>query len=114
MSDRIQLETHEGTVRARWGSVVLASTNAALRLKERGLPDRLYVPRTDSRVEHLQRSDRRTHCPFKGDATYYNVVVGGERADDAVWSYEDPIPEMRAIRQHLCFDTSRGIEIDVE
>ena len=101
-------------MRARFRDVSIAETAAAIRLKERGLPDRFYIPRSDARVQHLERSDRRTHCPFKGDATYYSVVVGSELAEDAVWSYEDPIPEMRAIRAYLCFDESRGVELDVE
>jgi uncharacterized protein (DUF427 family) len=114
VSDRIRLEVHDGTVRARFRDVTIAETTAAIRLREQGLPDRFYIPRADARTQHLERSDRRTHCPFKGDATYYTVVVDGETADDAVWSYEDPIPDMRAIREYLCFDERRGVELDVE
>jgi len=112
VSDRIQLVQHDRPVRVRYRGALLAETQRAVRLEEKGLPPRLYVPRSDVRMNHLQPSERRTHCPYKGDASYYSVVAGGDVADDAVWSYEDPIASVRAIKDHLCFDATRGIEIE--
>lgn len=93
---------------------MLGETRSAIRLEEAGLPPRLYIPRSDVDLTGLVRSDRRTHCPYKGDATYFDVVVDDESAEDAVWSYEDPVPAMYAITSHLCFDPSRGVVIEEE
>jgi uncharacterized protein (DUF427 family) len=41
-------------------------------------------------MTQLTRSDRTTYCPYKGDAAYFSIPVGGERSIDAVWSYETP------------------------
>lgn len=72
------------------GEVVADSTGASL-LHETGLLPVYYLPRADVRDDVLVRSDTSTHCPFKGDATYHHVEVGGDRREDAVWSYPDPI-----------------------
>jgi uncharacterized protein (DUF427 family) len=59
-----------------------------------------YLPRKDVKMDRLVRSDHKTHCPFKGDASYYSVKDGPE---NAVWSYEKPYDEMSAIRELLAF-----------
>ena len=52
------------------------------------------------KTERLVRTPKTTHCPFKGDATYYSIRDGGE---DVVWSYETPYDEMKAIKGRLAF-----------
>jgi uncharacterized protein (DUF427 family) len=59
-----------------------------------------YIPRKDVRMDRLVRSSHRTHCPFKGDASYFSVAGG---PDNAVWSYEAPYDEMLAIKERLAF-----------
>jgi uncharacterized protein (DUF427 family) len=59
-----------------------------------------YIPRKDVKMDRLVRTDHRTHCPFKGDASYYSLKNGPE---NAVWSYEQPYDEMVAIRELLAF-----------
>ncbi len=51
-------------------------------------------------MECLARTSHSTHCPFKGDASYFSFVNGPE---NAVWSYEQPYDEVAAIREHLAF-----------
>jgi uncharacterized protein (DUF427 family) len=51
----------------------------------------------------LTRSDRTTYCPYKGDAAYFSIALGGERSTDAVWSYEAPYPAVADIKDHLAF-----------
>lgn len=68
------------------GRVVLDSTRACL-LHETGLQVVPYVPLDDLDASALERTDTTTHCPFKGDASYW--TVGG--AQDALWAYEDPL-----------------------
>ena len=59
-----------------------------------------YVPRKDVKLERLMRTSLTTHCPYKGDASYYCIVNG---PDNAVWSYEQPYDEMLDIRDLLAF-----------
>ena len=83
------------------GELIVDAT-ATLAVYETALEPRLYVGRDDVRVP-LTPSTTRTHCPYKGDATYWNA---GDVAD-AAWSYEDPLPEARAIAGLLSFDDKR-------
>lgn len=90
-------------VRVTFAGKVIAESTAALRLEEKGHPPRLYIPRADVDMGALTRSDHRTHCPYKGDASYFSLSAESRRADNAAWSYEQPFPAMAAIRGHLCF-----------
>ena len=85
-------------MRARFaGEVVLDTTRGAL-LHESNILPRLYVPLEDVRADLLERTDHSTHCPFKGDASYWSVRVGDRVAENAVWTYEDPIAEASWLR----------------
>jgi len=79
---------------------LLADTRDALLLEESGYGPVYYVPRRDVRMERLARSQHRSHCPFKGEASYFSLAGGGE---DAAWSYEDPYDEVSVIKDHLAF-----------
>ena len=88
---RLLLHPFPRRVRARFaGEVVLDSTRGAL-LHESNILPRLYVPLEDVRADLLERTDHTTHCPFKGDASYWSVRVGDRVAENAVWTYEEPI-----------------------
>lgn len=62
-----------------------------------------YIPRGDADLSAYERSERTTHCPYKGDASYFGLRWHARTATDAVWSYEDPFPAVAAIRDHLAF-----------
>ena len=79
----------------------------ALVLEETRCPTRFYLPRADVRMDRLERTTTHTHCPYKGDASYWTVRVGARVAADAAWSYDEPLPEREDIRGHLCFYASR-------
>lgn len=79
---------------------VIADSRDALRMEEGEYPAVYYFPRKDVRMEQLTRSDHRTFCPFKGHASYYSFKNG---AQNAVWNYEEPFDELRAIRERLAF-----------
>jgi uncharacterized protein (DUF427 family) len=83
------------------GDVVAETTGARLVLETR-LPTRFYIPREDVRAE-LIPSSRRTYCPYKGRASYWSVDAGGRRHEDLAWSYEDPLPDMRALTGLVAF-----------
>jgi uncharacterized protein (DUF427 family) len=55
----------------------------------------------------LSRSERTTHCPYKGDASYYSVTAGGKALENAIWTYETPFPAMAGITGHLAFYPDR-------
>ncbi len=79
-------------VRVESDGKVLAETDRAVELHETRLPTRFYILREDVRTELLEPSDTRTHCPFKGDATY----LSAPGAKDAFWVYEEPDTEEAA------------------
>lgn len=82
---------------------VVAESGRPKVLFETGLPPRYYIPPEDVRTDLLLPSDKRTRCPYKGVASYYSVEAGGERVEDLVWYYPEPIPAAGKVRDHLCF-----------
>lgn len=90
-------------VRVTAGDIVIAETSKALTLKEAKYPAVQYVPREDTNMALLERTDRVTHCPYKGDASYYSIKADGKTLDNAIWTYETPFPAMTEISGHLAF-----------
>ena len=90
-------------VRVTAGDIVIAESSKALTLKEARYPAVQYVPREDANMALLERTDRVTHCPYKGDASYYSVKADGKTLDNAIWTYETPFPAMTEISGHLAF-----------
>jgi len=94
------------------GGTVLADSRDALILREAGYAAVQYIPRKDVDMTLLERSAHATYCPYKGDCAYFSIPSGGERAVNAVWTYEAPYDAVAAIRNHLAFYPERvdGIE----
>jgi uncharacterized protein (DUF427 family) len=91
---RITTRPYAGRVRVVRDGVTLADSTRAVRLDETGAPARYYLPRDDVRLDLLTRSRKTSHCPFKGDATYWSAPG----APDAFWIYESPSePDAQAI-----------------
>ena len=90
-------------VRVTAGGIAIAETTKALTVKEAKYPAVQYVPREDANMALLERTDRVTHCPYKGDASYYSVKADGKTLDNAIWTYEAPFPAMTEISGHLAF-----------
>ncbi|MGE5147876.1 MAG: DUF427 domain-containing protein [Candidatus Eiseniibacteriota bacterium] len=84
------------------GKTVADSLNALL-LFETGHQPVYYFPRQDVRADILKRTDHRTHCPFKGDASYWTLAVGDRQVENAVWGYEQPIEAATPIKGYLAF-----------
>jgi uncharacterized protein (DUF427 family) len=102
---RVEIRPTSARVRVTYQGELIADTRDALELHEtmQGstvAPVVYYIPRKDARMDRLVRSAHRTHCPFKGDASYFSVVGG---AENAVWSYEAPFDEMLGIKERLAF-----------
>lgn len=101
----ISLHPHSRRVHVLAGETPIADTRSAIELRERGYPPRQYIPREDVDMARLTASSKVTHCPFKGDASYYSVEGEDGAIADAVWSYEQPFEAMADIAGHLAFDT---------
>ena len=99
-------------VRVRFAGKVIADTTRALSLQEARYPVVNYIPRADVDMAALTRTGHHTHCPYKGDASYFTVAAGGKSADNAVWSYETPFPAMAQIRGYVAFYPDRVDSID--
>lgn len=98
----ITIEQGTEHVRAVHDGTVLAESRRPLVLRETGCPPRYYLPAEDVRAELLAPSDTHTHCPFKGEASYWSVPGTADGAD-LVWAYPDPKPEVAPIKDHFCF-----------
>ena len=99
----ITITANPKRIRVLADGVVVADTTHALTLKEASYPAVQYVPRGDAKMELLKRTERVTHCPYKGDASYFSIVANGKTLDNAIWSYETPFPAMAKISGHLAF-----------
>jgi uncharacterized protein (DUF427 family) len=99
----IAITPAKGRVLVRFGGEIVADTTHALELREASYPAVLYIPRGDARMAHYSRTAHSSHCPYKGDASYFDLAAGGKTAPNAVWSYETPFPAMAEIKDHLAF-----------
>ena len=98
---RLLFEPFPRRVRAFFGGATVLDTTSGMLLHESNLLPQLYLPRDDVRGDLLTRTEHRTHCPFKGDASYWSVTVNGQTVDNALWSYLDPLPEAYWLRDQV-------------
>ena len=92
----ITLERSPGHVVVRSGSVVIAETDRALEMREAAYPPVLYIPLDDVDQRHLRRSEHHTWCPYKGEASYYDIVDGErDRPDRRRLVLRRPLPRRR-------------------
>ena len=99
----ISTEKSDGRVRINFAGVAIADSSNAILYRESRLPPVYYFPRGDVRMDLLRRTRHRSHCPFKGNASYWSVQVGDTKIDNCVWSYENPLADAGAIKGHLAF-----------
>lgn len=102
-----RLERSDEHVVVQHHGVVLVDTRSAWRVLETSQPPAYYLPPDDVAFEHLRPSRRRTHCEWKGTATYLDLVLDDEHAADVAWCYHDPTPRFLAIRDHVAFYPQR-------
>jgi uncharacterized protein (DUF427 family) len=108
----ITIEPNPHRVRVLFNGCVVADTKHALTLREEGYRPVQYLPRRDVDMSLLGRTSHQTHCPYKGDAAYYTIRAAGREAANAVWTYEEPLAGIAAIRDHLAFYPSRVDRIE--
>jgi uncharacterized protein (DUF427 family) len=100
---RVAIEPSPKRVRVMLNGKTVADSLNTLLLFETGQRPIYYFPRRDVRADFLRRTDHRSHCPFKGDASYWTLAVGDRTAENAVWGYEQPIESAAPIKDHLAF-----------
>ncbi len=108
----IAIARNTSRVRVTFAGVTIADTTHALTLREASYPPVFYIPRSDAKMDLLKPTAKASHCPYKGDASYFSIETGGRVAENAVWSYAQPFPAMAEIAGHLAFYPSRVDKIE--
>jgi uncharacterized protein (DUF427 family) len=109
----ITIEKTPQRVRVTVAGKTVADSRDALTLREASYPPVQYIPRKDVDFSLLERTAHSSHCPYKGDASYFSIVPGGERSANAVWSYETPNPSVAQIKEHVAFYPNRVDAIEL-
>jgi uncharacterized protein (DUF427 family) len=99
----IYFEDSPRRIRARLGGETVVDSRHAKLLHEQRLLPIYYFPREEVRMHLLVPSETRTHCPYKGEASYWSVHAGGQVAEDAVWSYPEPLEDAPPLAGYLAF-----------
>ena len=112
MAGNITIRKAEGTWSVRAGGAVLGESANALELVEGDLPPVIYFPRGDLAMAFMDETDKTTHCPHKGDASYFSVVTKSTTLKDIAWSYEDPKDEVVRIKDHIAFYAGDAVTVE--
>jgi len=112
MADHIKITKASGTWSVRAGGAVLGESTNALELTEGDYSPVIYFPRGDIAMAFLDATDKTSHCPHKGDASYYSVVTKSRTLENCVWSYEDPKDAVAQIKGHLAFYPIEEITVE--
>jgi uncharacterized protein (DUF427 family) len=94
-------------VRVTFAGRVVADTRRALSLAEASYAPVMYIPREDVDLATFERTNHKTHCPYKGEASYYSIHAGDRTAQNALWSYEQPLEAVSAIAGYVAFYPDR-------
>ena len=103
----IRFEPAPHRMRVEFNGVWVADSRRAVVLHETRQPPAYYFPREDVRMDLLERTSQVTHCPFRGNATYWTLRSDGAVADNAAWSYDEPYDDGRPIKGHVSFYPDR-------
>ncbi len=111
----IDIERHTGRVRVTFVNHTIADTTSALELREASYPPVYYVPMADVDHAALRPSDTTSRCPYKGDASYYDVIDPHtlQAVDDAMWQYRAPYPWVNEIAEYVAFYPHK-VQIEVQ
>ncbi len=110
----ITITPTDGHVVVTLAGKTVADTRRALTLKEASYPAVHYIPLADVDPALLDHSDHKTWCPYKGEASYYSLPIGGPRSINAIWSYREPHDAVAAIRDHVAFYPDRVDAIEIK
>jgi uncharacterized protein (DUF427 family) len=105
---RVRSEPNQRRVRVFFGGEAVADSSRTLYLFETGHLPVYYFPRDDVRFDLLEPTSHHTHCPYKGYASYYTVAAGGQRYENVVWAYPDPIDSVPELKDYVAFYWDRA------
>jgi len=112
MADHIKIRKAPGVWTVRSGGAVLGESRNALELIEEGYAPLIYFPRADIAMALLDRTDKTSHCPHKGDAAYFSIVNRSAVIENGAWTYEAPLDKVREIKDHIAFFVSDDITVE--
>ena len=112
--DLVTLEPAHSRWRAVFAGHVIADTDDALIVREAGNPLRVYFPRRHVATEYMARTEKVAHDPVKGSATFYTLLMDGNFAENAVWTYENPGAGLEALADRIAFFTDKVEVYDIE
>ncbi|PJE35761.1 hypothetical protein CVM52_15520 [Pseudooceanicola lipolyticus] len=112
MAEHITIRRASGKWSVRAGGAVLGESSNVLELSEGDYPPVIYFPREDIAMAFLDRTEKSTHCPHKGDASYYSIVTRSTTLENAAWSYEAPYEAVARIKDHLAFYTGENVTVE--
>lgn len=107
MPDYITVTPAQGTWVVTAAGAVIGESSAALELREGSAEPVIYFPPDDIAMAFLEPSDAQSTCPHKGTARYYHIEAKSGRIENAAWAYDDPKPNLDAIRGYLAFYPKR-------
>ena len=99
----ITIEPAPQRMRATFNGHVIADTDDALIVREASYPPVAYFPKDDVEMAFLGATAHHTHCPYKGEASYWSIMMDGDLAENAVWAYEEPFPAVFALSGRVAF-----------
>lgn len=108
----IRIRKADGIWTVRAGGAVLAESKNALELSEGDHPAVIYFPRDDIAMAFLDETEHSTHCPHKGDASYFSIITKSQTLENAAWSYESPKDDVARIKGHLAFYASDTVAVE--
>lgn len=110
---KVEISPSNKRVRAILNGIAIADTTNALVVEESGYPPVYYVPLTDIRMELATETEHNTFCPFKGEAAYWSFAAIGVSAENAAWGYKMPFDEVRSLKGHLAFYSTKVDKLEV-
>ena len=95
---------------AIWNGAVLAESDTYQKVE-----GNIYFPSESVKWDYLKSGDRQYTCPWKGEAAYYDIVVGDEVKKNSAWSYPEPKEAAKDIKSHVAFETGffgKGVKVE--
>jgi uncharacterized protein (DUF427 family) len=90
-------------IRVIFNNLIIAYTHNAKRVLETSSPPVYYIPLKDIKTEYLLKTDKHSVCEWKGVASYYTIIVGDKKSENAAWFYPDPTPGYESIKNYVAF-----------
>jgi uncharacterized protein (DUF427 family) len=112
MANHIKIRNAPGVWSVRAGGAVLAESAKALELSEGDYPSVIYFPMKDIAMALLDKTDHSSHCPHKGDASYYSIASRSKTYDNAAWYYADPLEDVARIKDYIAFYANDAVTVE--